>query len=151
MPLARSPRFLSGGRPPCFLQLCCKHTTSAKLTQPRPLGHPDFSTGSPNVFHWVTQRFPWATQSSFQQRVTASSAWLWLGASSYWLEAICYVFKEQAHFSPWGLSGTIPYVRLRNNSENALDRECDPAIHSRTLPRLVWHRHSCMGACQRMP
>src|SRR5690349_13781832 len=30
----------------------------------RPLGHPEFSTGSPRVFHWVTQASDWVTQAS---------------------------------------------------------------------------------------
>src|SRR6266478_6187371 len=29
-----------------------------RLNPFRPLGHPTFSTGSPRVFHWVTQGFP---------------------------------------------------------------------------------------------
>src|SRR6185312_15029302 len=32
----------------------------------RPLGHPDFSTGSRRVFHWITQVFDWVAQASLQ-------------------------------------------------------------------------------------
>src|SRR6185312_12240950 len=34
-----------------------------KCVPTRPLGHPTFSTGSPKVFHWVTQEFAWANQT----------------------------------------------------------------------------------------
>src|SRR6185437_7581767 len=38
------------------------------LTPNRPLGHAEISTGSPRVFHWVTQDFAWVTQAFFLLR-----------------------------------------------------------------------------------
>jgi hypothetical protein len=37
------------------------------LVQNRPLGHAEFSTGSPGLFHWVTQSFLWITQGCSRQ------------------------------------------------------------------------------------
>ncbi len=48
--------------PTCFCSLCCKRSYLAEIdpwvTQVFPLGHPEFSTASPRVFHWVTQACP---------------------------------------------------------------------------------------------
>jgi hypothetical protein len=35
-----------------------RFTENTSLTRIRPLGHPTFSTGPRNVFHWATQTFP---------------------------------------------------------------------------------------------
>ena len=45
--------------PTHFWRFCCKHSYLAEfdpcVTQRFPLGHAEFSTGSPNDFHWVAQ------------------------------------------------------------------------------------------------
>src|SRR6185312_3960872 len=57
---------------------------SKRLLTNRPLRHAEISTGSPRLFHWVTQGFAWVTQASpvfpDQQRVSFCSAALWLNA-----------------------------------------------------------------------
>jgi hypothetical protein len=53
---ARSRRLL--GVPGIFALLLQANT----LTRDRPLGHAEISTGSPRLFHWVTQGFAWVTQ-----------------------------------------------------------------------------------------
>ena len=52
------------GVPGAFVFLLQTNT----LTPNRPLGHAEISTGSPRVFHWVTQGFAWVTQAFFLLR-----------------------------------------------------------------------------------
>src|SRR5258708_29358670 len=44
------------------------------VTQRFPLGHPEFSTGSPKVFHWVTQAFPGSCNSCLPTTTSQPSA-----------------------------------------------------------------------------
>src|SRR6185437_12358824 len=64
---------------------------SKRLLTNRPLRHAEISTGSPRLFHWVTQGFAWVTQASpvfpDQQRVSLCSAALWLNADGCLLSA----------------------------------------------------------------
>ena len=39
----------------------------------RPLRHAEFSTGSPGLFHWVTQHFAWVMQASEKPREAKSA------------------------------------------------------------------------------
>jgi hypothetical protein len=85
---------------------------NTRLRPIRPLGHPDFSTGSPRVFHWVTQDFPWVTQAlPLQQRVANDFGLGW------WLSAYCSVLccQRPLHFMPLGscMLFTISSPRLQ--------------------------------------
>jgi hypothetical protein len=53
-----------------------------QLRSNRPLRHPAFSTGSPRLFHWVTQGFACVTQASHLCSVSR-------GSQRSWLVAIC--------------------------------------------------------------
>src|SRR5258708_25427847 len=44
------------------------------VTQRFPLGHPEFSTGSPKVFHWVTQALPGSCNSYLPTTTSQPSA-----------------------------------------------------------------------------